>query len=145
MDFGGTSYENQGSIFPFKSGFAATGFSSSPGFTEGINLGPLSGDISDAFITYINYWPLSIQNTTVQSSQLQLYPNPANGIIKIVPPNEAGNLIVINCIGESIYSKGINQNETYININTASWASGIYIAKWQGEDGVVLTKKFIKN
>ena len=144
MSFGGTSYENQASIFPFKNGFAVTGGSSSPGFIEGTNLGPLTGDEEDAFIAYINYSPLGIINVNISNQQMTVYPNPADGIIKVVLPNEAGDLTIFNSIGENIYTIINKQNET-IDIITREWAKGLYIAKWQGEDGIVLTKKLIIN
>ena len=60
-------------------------------------------------------------------------------------PDNGGNIQALNCIGENFFVKKVNQNTRYININTESWAKGLYIVKWQGEDGVVLTKKLIIN
>ncbi len=143
LQFGGTGYDDPFSIIPFKNGFAATGGSGSPGFTEGINIGPLVEAEGDAFVSYINYFPLAIQNVVIGNQQIIVYPNPSNSILRITLPNQAGSLTVINCVGQNIYYETIKQKET-ININIASWASGIYIAKWQSADGTVLTKKFIK-
>ena len=142
--FGGANYDYPASVFLFQNGYAAVGYGVSDSFTEGINIGHSSGLIEDVFISYLNYWPLSIQNIATHNMDMTLYPNPSTAIIRIILPDQVGNITILNCVGESIYTGNAKQNET-IDINTAGWASGLYIAKWQGDDGTVLTKKFIKN
>ena len=140
--FGSTGYENIfPSVFPYKNGYAATGCAGY-NFTEGTNIGLLPDALTDAFITYINYLPLKVDNIIGNNKQMVLYPNPSNGMVKIIFPNQGGNLTILNCIGESIFSVPVKES---IDINIDSWANGLYIVKWQSDDGVVLTTKFLKN
>jgi type IX secretion system substrate protein len=144
--FGGTGYDVTYSITPFRNGFAATGATGSPSFTEGTNIGHLPGLVGEVFASYINYWPLSVPMTNAVNEQLAVCPNPSNTVAKITLPNkEVGKIIITNCLGESIYKVNTDQGVTEISINTDCWASGLYIVKWQSEDGCTATTKLIKN
>lgn len=123
--FGGTGYDYLNSIFAYKNGYGVAGTTNSNSFTEGYNIGHLPGLIGETFVTYLNAWPLGVANIKATNEQMILYPNPTSGIVRAVLPNEAGMLSIINCIGENIYNAVLEQNES-IDINTASWASGIY-------------------
>ena len=132
------------SIIPYLNGYVAAGLSGADTFTEGTTYGDFDGG-GGPFISYIGYWPLAVKNIYTQSEQIQIYPNPATEYTTILVPDNGGNIQALNCIGENFFVKKVNQNTRYININTESWAKGLYIVKWQGEDGVVLTKKLIIN
>ena len=144
LQFGGPVYEEAQSVNPFRQGFAVVGTTASSGFTEGINIGHQPGLMDDAYISYINYWPLKVANVNVCSQHLSVYPNPTNKNTRIEIPNENGTIFIISCVGECIYYIKTQQQE-FIDINTANFGKGLYIVKWQGEDGLVLTKKLIKN
>ena len=142
--FGGTAYESiYPSVFPFKNGYAATGNTNSSRFTDGSNIGQTPGLVEDAFISYINYWPLGISTFSIQDQKMKVYPNPANSNVIISLPAGTGNVTIVNCMGEVIVNERINQNGIF-TVNTATWASGVYIVKWQGENGKVLVNKLVK-
>jgi type IX secretion system substrate protein len=144
--FGGTGDQWMSSIVPFKQGFAATGYTNSLSFTEGLNIGHFPGLAGETFVTYIDYWPLGIQNANPSAIQnVTLYPNPTNGIVRLILPEGNGNFSVTNYIGEIVQSSMRKTSELNIDVNAANWANGLYIVKWQGEDGTVLINKFIKN
>jgi hypothetical protein len=141
--FGGIGYEFPNSVFTYKEGYVGAGTTNSINFTEGSNIGHLPGVIGETFLTYINYWPLSVQNISSQYAELKIYPNPSRNYINIVlPDNNVGLLKITNCIGDIAF---IETGEKDITINTAAWAKGLYIVKWQGADGTVLVSKLIIN
>ena len=135
------------SIVPYLGGYATTGLSGADAFTEGTTYGNF--DHGGSFITYIDYWPLGVNN--VPSSKgitITIYPNPTSLYVKINLPsqiNEQGILTITNSIGQKFYEKQISQKEQSIDINTDSWAKGFYIVRWQGADGQLLTAKLVNN
>jgi len=131
------------SIIPYLNGYVAVGLSGTDTFTEGSTYGNFDG--GGPFISYIGYWPLAVMNIYIQNEELQIYPNPANKYTTVVMPNTNGEIQVINCVGERFFEEKISQNTNYVNIHTEAWATGLYIVKWQGDDGIVLTKKLIIN
>jgi len=141
--FGGIDGDATAAVFPYSQGYIATGASSSPGFTEGVNLGTI-GSGNKYTISYLSCCPnpVSVQNITTVNQPLQIFPNPTNDIVKIILP-ENGNLIITNCYGQNIYSKNIIEQN--LNIKIDNWVKGLYIVQWQGEDGTIQTTKLIVN
>ena len=136
--FGGTSVEHPSSIVTYLNGYAAVGNSGSSVFTEG----SCNINYSGAFVSYIGYWPLWISDLK-EKKQIFIYPNPAYSSISIaIPKNEKGTITIQNVPGQVVFDR--QTNEQKVNINASEWAAGLYLIKWQGEDGEVLTAKVVK-
>jgi Secretion system C-terminal sorting domain len=75
---------------------------------------------------------------------MTIYPNPSqNNVHIITPENKKGDVNITNSMGQIIYTEEIKA--PYTDINITHWANGLYLIKWQGEDGTVLTNKLIKD
>ncbi len=136
--FGGLNDDDVSSVIPYLDGYVASGYSGSQIFTEGI----CNMNYSGAFISYIDYWPLTVLNFN-NEEQLKIYPNPIKDKVTIYLPNRNGNIQIINSIGQLIYNKQTDQQN--MEINTTEWNKGLYLIKYQSETGIVLTGKIIKN
>jgi len=81
------------------------------------------------------------------SRQLSVYPNPANEIINLTISqfyNSAMNTIrIYNMMGECVKQVLINGNQ--ISINIADFNAGVYFIKVTDTNGMMVTKKMIKN
>jgi len=143
--FGGSSYEDPSVILPYQNGFAATGSSSSPGFSAGINSGSYYGYIEDAFFSVVNYWPLQINSVNPTTQKLDVYPNPTSSFVNLKIPNARGLLTITNSIGEIVLNKTNDGSACVSKIYTGDWSKGLYIVKWRGADGSSLTNKLIVN
>jgi hypothetical protein len=140
--FGGNSDESPNSVVSYLGSYVCTGNSASSVFTEG----SCNVNYSGAFVSYLDYWPLSVVNVTKNEEQLFVYPNPTNGNVRIVIPDaESGNITIINSIGQVINTEKINQGTNNIEINTETWAKGLYLVQWHSEGGSVLSAKLVNN
>lgn len=109
----------------------------------------------------INGWGWAIDNLSIQGPVtgvepnqgilLSVYPNPAtNGkvAIKIEATEKRGNaqLQIINSQGRSISNESISLTSEAIekDYNVDNWADGMYFIRLTMNDGLSLTKKFIK-
>jgi hypothetical protein len=130
----------------------ATGNSYSFAFTEGSTYGNFDTSTANpqgggAFVSYIDSVALGVNNLYNSfSNTITIFPNPTQNIANVFIANHgAGVLNVVNCIGQAVYVKEIKQQTSYIEVNTSVWNEGVYLIKWQGVDGNILTKKLIKN
>jgi len=77
---------------------------------------------------------------------LFVYPNPVREIARVIlPANGTGNITIMNSLRQTAYEEEIKYSVSYKDVNTEVWPNGLYLIKWQGEDGIVLTAKMIKN
>lgn len=94
--------------------------------------------IDDASITL----PLGIEQVVGAEKDVELYPNPSNGIFSIhqqSTDNEEQHLEIYNLLGEMIYSK-TNNKQIVCNIDISQSPKGIYFVKlYKGEK--IYTKK----
>ncbi len=102
-------------------------------------------DYNPAVIT--NYATSSIVNgveeLTVNSEQLNVFPNPANEQLTISSIKHSMNTIVItDVLGREIYSQQANAQSSTINCQLFS--SGVYFVKVQLGNGNVEVKRFVK-
>ena len=93
------------------------------------------------------YWLATNNNITgisdKEETSFQIYPNPAEEIINIIPVNEikSGTLTICNILGEEIYNQKINALDR-ISINVSTFSNGIYFASILSE-GNKSTRKII--
>ncbi len=124
--FGGTGYEWVNCILPFRNGYAATGSSNSDNFTEGVNIGHPPELISDAFISYVNFWPLITNNVDPTDKQLTIYPNPARD--EVVLWNAAGcRLRIYSIQGLQVMEAALTTDRQAIDIRKL--VPGVYITE----------------
>ena len=70
-------------------------------------------------------------NKFEQNANVNLYPNPSSGILKINTENTV-NLSVIDVLGKMVYSN--NQADKNTNIDLSNLQKGIYLVKISGEN-----------
>jgi len=142
--FGGSQGQDPNSVLPYLNGYVTTGLGGSS-FTEGTTYGNFDS-VGGGFVSYIDYWPLGVKNINNYVESIAVYPNPSNENITIVTPqNINGNILCFNSMGQEIFSQKTEQGNKYNQINVSGWISGMYLIKWQAEDGNVETTKFVKN
>jgi hypothetical protein len=90
----------------------------------------------DNFELSINY---PVNTAEIDFSDIEIYPNPSEGIFAIQSTNKIHSIEVVNSTGKQIDIK-FDDNQI---INLSEFASGIYLAKIYTEKGLV-TKKLIK-
>jgi hypothetical protein len=137
--FGGIGNENPTSILPYLNGYVATGTSGSSVFTEG----SCNINYSGAFVSYFAVWPLLVNKIISGPDLLLCYPNPAFVNLKIIIPIRPGSISIINIIGQIVYFDEIITPKVIEEINIDNWNKGIYIVRWQGEDGTSLVEKLV--
>lgn len=91
-----------------------------------------------------NRWStLSTKNNAI--TEFKIYPNPVSDNLLKISTNKSVdslNIEIFNILGTSVIKQKLNNNLKEINISTLK--SGIYLVKFQSENGSV-TKKLIKN
>ena len=81
---------------------------------------------------------LSVQD--VKKDNLEVYPNPTNGIIKIKGDSKIKSVEISNTVGQLLGTKYDAQQ-----IDLTSYPKGVYFVKINLENGKQITKKVIKN
>ncbi len=77
---------------------------------------------------------------------ISVYPNPAKEEVKIItPPNSEGNLIILNTLGQVVFSQDVQIQNRKTGIDTKEWANGLYVMLWHGVDGKIMSAKLMKN
>lgn len=143
--FGGTNNDYTFRIIPLQNEYITTGYSESDTFTEGNTNGRFCIG-QQAFISYIDYWPLSINETIIKDEGIIIYPNPANISTRIsLPINNIGIISAFNIMGQIVYIHDCDGHEQRIDLNISGWSSGLYLLHWQGKDGYMTTQKLIIN
>ena len=142
--FGGQGNEVPRSIIPYKQGYAVVGTTNSLTFTEGINFGRI-GNTYDAFVSYLNYWPLLTEKIDNTEKQLGLIPNPAHNKVRIITPPGSGLLTIANTQGQKVYAKKIKTQQQYIDVNIENWAKGGYVMMLVCDDGAVVSARLMIN
>jgi len=104
----------------------------SGGFSNGFNTGKLLG------VTTLD------NNIT----NLNVYPNPSNGVFTLnytIDGNDNVNISIINELGQEVYTeqKGINTGPHSEQLNLGSLASGIYTLRVQSDAGISVRKLLI--
>ncbi|HNW69459.1 MAG TPA: T9SS type A sorting domain-containing protein [Bacteroidales bacterium] len=78
----------------------------------------------------------------VQSAAISVYPNPVSDdlIIEYIGNIEAKDLVIVNSIGELVYSATMSKRTI---VHTSGFPSGIYVIKLESDKSVML-QKFVK-
>jgi hypothetical protein len=78
-------------------------------------------------------------NVNEYENETRIYPNPANNVLNINANSNINRVEVYNMMGQMVGSYNVNDMNT--QINTTSFANGIYTVKINTENGTS-TKKF---
>lgn len=86
---------------------------------------------------------VGIQNETV--SNISIYPNPNNGVFKIVinEKYENAQLKISNILGQEVYTQSLNDFDKKFNISADHLESGAYIVELLDNSTSIETKKII--
>ncbi|MES2836019.1 MAG: choice-of-anchor tandem repeat GloVer-containing protein [Bacteroidota bacterium] len=74
------------------------------------------------------------------NTEVSIYPNPSNGIFTIVSAEKIRDVVIVNVLGETIYSSQINTSKTEIDLSNQP--EGVYFINLKTENGNA-TKKII--
>ena len=78
--------------------------------------------------------------TVDQLNELTIAPNPANDFVQLAfdyTGEKDLNLIIQNSIGQEIYRNNTTSfGQTNLNISTTDWTTGMYIIRFETEDGI---------
>lgn len=96
-----------------------------------------SGETRDYTIE-IKTASLSVGNITKEKKQLNIYPNPTSGYVKVEDNNEIENLLLYSDSGKLLISNAHN------HLDLTGYATGLYIVKVQYKDGQSTFRKLIK-
>lgn len=78
---------------------------------------------------------------TQEKTSMNIYPNPASGILFVSLPKTTGRVLLQNMIGETIAEMGVINNITSFDVHTLP--RGIYHAVWNDGAGTIVSKKII--
>ncbi len=95
----------------------------------------------DSFFSHV-YWPMGITNVYPAADQIQVYPNPSNGIVTISGLSGDGEIILENIVGSKVFNKTFsNMSKIYIDISNLP--EGMYVMSAL-ERGRRVNKKIVK-
>lgn len=118
----------------FRSVFTALSFG---GITE-----PETRTLLMANIVAFLWGSVGENEITSQKSQLNVFPNPANGYVNITSGNNIEDIEIYNIVGQKVFYK--NNLEKNITINTNEFESGIFFVRIKTTDGYQTQKLTIK-
>jgi hypothetical protein len=82
-----------------------------------------------------------IQQPTINSQQVDIYPNPTNSIITLSGGEKGSIVTIYNVLGEVILSQEISNDKTEIDVSSET--NGIYFLRITSEYGSI-TKRIVK-
>ncbi len=90
--------------------------------------------------------PLGISATEEAAKKISLYPNPVSDILYMDIANmdyQTVRLSMTNTLGQTVYSMGHTKSSTPVEINTRSFAKGIYFVNVQIDQLPMISKKIV--
>ena len=142
--FGGTLYELPKFIGTDKYGYCLSGLSESIVFNEGTTNGRIT-NYQNAYISYIDYWPLGLSNISTSGDFMTVFPNPTKESIKVnISSVQSGNIKILNNMGQTVLEETVNSPSTQLQINVRDWLSGVYCVVWYSRSGEMIATKFVK-
>jgi len=112
--------------------------------TTGAELPPnFNGKEADVFIARFAPWTTFVNETESNQKLFTLYPNPVQGILHVeVKNNDLYVLTIQDNAGKQIYQY---QGKGSQEIDTKSWAKGIYHATYGTKSNISFTQNFVVN
>jgi hypothetical protein len=91
----------------------------------------------------------SVENVSANNESLNIYPNPASGIINLkcfIQGTGNYSMNLSNVLGQTIYSRNIIISGNYKgSIDVSSFTKGIYFLSLKGSSGTEMVKKLLVN
>lgn len=87
--------------------------------------------------TATSYNPTSLPGVA-QENPVNVYPNPAFNVLNVAfntSNTQAGSLVLVNTVGQVVWSGNVSQKNETLKINTANLAQGIYLLKYKNDAG----------
>jgi membrane-associated protease RseP (regulator of RpoE activity) len=89
--------------------------------------------------------PATSVQTIDASTQVSLYPNPANDLVNIITRGKEFNVMnVYDVLGHVVYTTKLNQAINNYDLNTSSFSQGIYQVQLSGENISVMKSIIIQ-
>ncbi len=93
--------------------------------------------------------PPAKPQTAKKSNSVKVYPNPANDLVtleyQLASTTDIASVVVINQLGQKMYSGNISGGSGIENINISSWSPGLYLFKVNSEQGFEASGSFVVN
>lgn len=102
---------------------------------------------TDTAVFILTKTPLGISKTLINNKSVAIYPNPATDVLNIYTDNKlkVNQISVYNLIGKEMITQDRSSNQEVTTLNISEFAQGIYIIRFNDENGnVVATRKFTK-
>ncbi|MCW3077987.1 MAG: Quinoprotein glucose dehydrogenase [Bacteroidetes bacterium] len=91
-------------------------------------------------ITVYTYNVTAIKENTIKSSELEVFPNPAETSVNIKTSSSISKVEILNLLGEVIYAK----NGHVTSVNMVDQARGLYVLKVSYPSGRTALRTFVK-
>jgi hypothetical protein len=78
-----------------------------------------------------------------ESAACKVYPNPANGQVRIEAETDIESVRVYNILGALVQTVSVNGQ--YVNINTANLSNGVYLFNIRQSDGTASNRRVVVN
>lgn len=89
-----------------------------------------------------NGFPISVETTTEnQNSEIRVFPNPSNGLVQIESDQEIIGIQVLDLTGKIVFTS--TEKKVMQTIDLSELPKGMYLLRFETQDGVMQTKKII--
>jgi hypothetical protein len=78
----------------------------------------------------------------VPEPEINLYPNPANDILRVEFSVDVVKISVINYLGKTVFKQHLNGDKK-VFIDTSNFDAGVYLVKLQTREGKTITRKMV--
>jgi len=105
------------------------------------------GSSNGSNVNFYFFGTLTAQKSYLHVDDINIYPNPSDGIIRISGLNANLNNVNLNLYeigsGKKVFSQNINNvgDNISININNSKISTGIYMLELNSQDGIISRKK----
>ncbi len=98
------------------------------------------------YIDNVYYYTTAVGIPTLESSKVNMYPNPANNDLTVITNNSniESNIEIRNSIGQTIYTTVIPKGQNSVSVDLKGYSSGIYFVNIQNTETKIVNK-LIKN
>ncbi len=136
---GGFTYQPQETLSIFEGEEAQGAW-----FLEVVNLSGQAQGVLNAWTLELCYADGLTNAVSASAAQASLYPNPTNGVLKIIPSPEmkVQRIVVFDMAGRIVKSKNVNPGAN-IELEMGELANGLYMVQLQGS-GAAATYRVVK-